>query len=133
MAKPESGNVELVAVISQKNNGTFPLVYGPDIEVDEMRLPERLAQIENGMQLDIATENDILALFAAKPTGITTDAGEVTVRAGETATIGYSVQPPEASQDVTAVSGDTGIATVERVRLYPSDETFPSDTTFPLG
>lgn len=63
MAKPTTGNIELIGAISQKNGGTFPIAYGEDIEVDGKRLPDALKELREAATVETATNQEVDALF----------------------------------------------------------------------
>lgn len=54
-----NGSIELISGLKPKNNGDFPLVNAPDVQVDEdgMRLPEMLAKITEVQSVDALPAN----------------------------------------------------------------------------
>lgn len=54
-----NGSVELISGLTQKNGGSFPLVYAPDVQVDEdgTRLPVMLAKITEVQSVDALPAN----------------------------------------------------------------------------
>ena len=65
-----SGSVTLISGITQKNNGTFPLVNAPAVQVDDTgkRLDAKLAELEGSISnidtdISVITDEQIDALF----------------------------------------------------------------------
>lgn len=54
-----NGSIELISGLKPKNNGDFPLVNAPDVQVDEdgTRLPVMLAKITEVRSVDALPEN----------------------------------------------------------------------------
>lgn len=54
-----NGSIELISGLKPKNNGDFPLVNAPDVQVDEdgTRLPAVLAKITEVQSVDALPEN----------------------------------------------------------------------------
>lgn len=54
-----NGSIELISGLKTKNNGDFPLVNAPDVQVDDdgTRLPEMLAKITEVQSVDALPEN----------------------------------------------------------------------------
>lgn len=56
--------IELIDTIAPKNGGSFPMVNGQDVDVDGVRLPQKLKDIETHMgEIGTATQAEIDALF----------------------------------------------------------------------
>ena len=54
-----NGSIELISGLKPKNNGDFPLVNAPDVQVDEdgTRLPVMLAKITEVQSVDALPAN----------------------------------------------------------------------------
>lgn len=54
-----NGSIELISGLKTKNNGDFPLVNAPDVQVDEdgTRLPVMLAKITEVQSVDALPAN----------------------------------------------------------------------------
>lgn len=54
-----NGSVELISGLKTKNNGNFPLVNAPDVQVDDdgTRLPVMLAKITEVQSVDVLPAN----------------------------------------------------------------------------
>lgn len=54
-----NGSIELISGLKPKNNGDFPLVNAPDVQVDDdgTRLPAMLAKITEVQSVDVLPEN----------------------------------------------------------------------------
>ncbi len=54
-----NGSIELISGLKPKNNGDFPLVNAPDVQVsdDGTRLPAMLAKITEVQSVDALPEN----------------------------------------------------------------------------
>ncbi|KAA8831659.1 hypothetical protein EMO89_02750 [Bifidobacterium tissieri] len=55
--------IELIDTITPKNNGSFPMVNAKDVDVDGVRLPEKLEELAAGGNVESATDSDISNLF----------------------------------------------------------------------
>lgn len=56
--------IELIDTLAPKNGGSFPMVKGQDVDVDGVRLPQKLKDIETHMgDIATATQDEIDALF----------------------------------------------------------------------
>ena len=67
-----NGSIELISGLKPKNGGTFPLVYAPDVQVDEdgTRLPAKLAKITEVQSVDALPENpDPTVLYLIREEG----------------------------------------------------------------
>lgn len=56
--------IELIDTLAPKNGGSFPMVKAADVDVDGVRLQQKLKDLETQMgDIDTATQDEIDALF----------------------------------------------------------------------
>ena len=56
--------IELIDTLAPKNGGSFPMVKGRDVDVDGVRLPQKLKELETHTgDIETATQDEIDDLF----------------------------------------------------------------------